>query len=83
MGIALFHGDFAWVLGGLVVFIGLMVFLIRLSRGHILSSILSMTVWYVVYSLHSGSNTGIMTATLAALLFDMIGIPMLKAFRPR
>ena len=83
MGIALFHGDFAWILGGLVVFIGLMVFLIKIARGHILSVILSLIVWVFVYKIHGGSNSGIMTATLAALLFDIFGLPMIKLFMRR
>ena len=80
MPVFLAHGDFAWILGGLVVFIGLMVFIIKLARGHILSTLLSALVWFFVYSLHKGSNVGIMTATLAALLFDTIGLPIIKLF---
>jgi hypothetical protein len=83
MGIALFHGDFAWLLGGLVVFVGLMVFLIKLARGHILSVLFSLIVWVFVYKLHGGSASGIMTATMAALLFDMFGLPLLRLFRKR
>jgi hypothetical protein len=83
MGIALFHGDFAWLLGGLVVFIGLMVFMIKIARGHIGSVLISAAVWYFVYSIHAGSNSGIMTATVAALLFDLVGLPMLKLFMKR
>lgn len=83
MPVFLAHGDFAWILGGLVVFVGLMIFLIKLARGHILSTMLSALVWFFVYSLHRGSNTGIMTATLAALLFDLIGYPLLRLFMKR
>lgn len=80
MGIALFHGDFAWLLGGLVVFAGLMIFLIKLVRGHILSVVLSVIVWIFVYKLHGDTNSGVMTATVAALLFDMVGLPILRLF---
>jgi hypothetical protein len=83
MPVFLAHGDFAWVLGGLVVFTGLMVLFIKIARGRILSTVLSCIVWYFVYKLHGGSNTGIMTATLAALLFDLIGLPILKLFARR
>jgi hypothetical protein len=78
MGIALFHGDFAWLLGGIVVFVGLMVFMIKVARGHIGSAILSIIVWVFVYTIHGGTGSGIMTATVAALLFDVLGIPLLK-----
>lgn len=83
MGIALFHGDFAWIIGGFVVFFGLMIFLIKIARGHVLSTFLSIAVWIFVYKIHSGSNAGIMTATLAALLFDMVGWPILRMFMKR
>lgn len=80
MGVILAHGDFAWVLGGIVAFVGIMVFLIKFARGDILGVVAGGAVWYFVYSLHAGSNSGIMTATLAALLFDFIGMPILKLF---
>lgn len=83
MGIALGHMDMGWIMGGIVVFAGLMIFMIKLVRGHILSSALSVAVWIFVYKIHSGTNTGIMTATLAALLFDMLGLPLLRALRRR
>ena len=83
MPVFLAHGDFAWVLGGVVVFVGLMVFAIRLASGKLLGTALSLIVWFFVYSLHRGSNVGIMTATLAALLFDLIGLPILKMYLKR
>ena len=80
MPVFLAHSDFAWVIGGVVVFVGLMVFIIKLARGHLLSTLVSAVVWIFVYSLHRGSNVGIMTATLAALLFDIFGYPLLRLF---
>jgi hypothetical protein len=83
MGIALFHGDFAWLLGGMIAFAGIMVFMWRVSRGHIGGVLMSAAVWYFVFSIHKGSNSGIMTATVAALLFDLIGWPLVKLFLRR
>lgn len=83
MGIALFHGDFAWLLGGMIAFTGIMVFMWRVSRGHVGGVLMSAAVWYFVFSIHSGSNSGIMTATVAALLFDLIGWPIIKLFMRR
>lgn len=74
------HSSMEWVMAGVVVFTGLMVFGIHIIRGHILSVILGAVVWFFVYSLHKGSTAGIMTATLAALLFDLFGLPILKLF---
>lgn len=74
------HSSMEWIMAGAVVFTGLMVFGIHIIRGHILSVILGAVVWFFVYSLHKGSTAGIMTATLAALLFDLFGLPILKLF---
>lgn len=79
----LFHGDFAWLLGGVVVFAGLMVLLLKVVRGHALSVVLSVIVWIFVYKLHGGTGSGIMTATVAALLFDLLGLPLLRLFMRR
>lgn len=78
--LTIFHGGFEWVMAGFVVFFGLMVFAIKLIRGHMLSTIISMAVWVFVFTLHKGSTAGIMTATLAALLFDTFGMPLFKLF---
>lgn len=83
MNVLLGHGDMTWLMSGAVVFIGLMVFLIKLVRGRIISVIASAIVWVFVYKIHSGSTAGIMTATLAALLFDVFGMPLLKVFMRR
>lgn len=72
------HAGFEWIIAGTIVFIGLMVFAINVRRGHIVSSLISLAVWVLVYKLHAGSTTGIMTATLAALLFDLIGMRILR-----
>lgn len=77
----IFHSDFMWILGGVIVFVGLMVFLAKIARGHIGSVIVSAIVWYFVYKIHGGTGQGIMTATLAALLFDMVGLPLLRLVR--
>ncbi len=81
--VTLFHGGFEWIMAGMVVFAGLMIFGFHIIKGHILSVIIGAVVWFFVYSLHKGSTTGIMTATLAALLFDLFGLPLLKLFSRR
>lgn len=80
----LFHGSFEWLMAGGVAFIGVMVLLIKLMRGHILAAVASVLFWMFVFSMHSGAGVhGVMTATFAALLFDTIGIPLLKFFAKR
>lgn len=81
--VTLFHGGFEWIMSGIVVFAGLIIFGIHIMRGQILSVVIGGMVWFFVYSLHRGSTTGIMTATLAALLFDLFGLPLLKLFSRR
>lgn len=80
---ALIHSSGDWLFAGLIVFIGIVVFSTRIMNGHIVSSICSAAVWLFVYSLHSGSTQGIMTATFAALLFDIVGIPLITLFTRR
>ena len=72
--LTLIHGSFEWLIAGGIVFIGLMVFMIKIA---------SACVWYFVYMMHRGSTQGIMSATFAALLFDMFGLPLLKLFAKR
>lgn len=80
---ALFHGSFEWIMAGAIVTLGLIVFGIKIMRGHIVSVVIGAIVWMFVYSLHSGSTVGVMTATFAALLFDLIGLPVIKLFSRR
>ena len=81
--LTLIHGSFEWLIAGGIVFIGLRVFMIKIARGHIMGTIASACVWYFVYMMHRGSTQGIMSATFAALLFDMFGLPLLKLFAKR
>ncbi len=75
---AIAHGSFEWLFSGLIVFIGLMVFLVKLNRGHIFDCMVGVAVWFFVYSIHGMSTTGIMSATFAALLFDLVGMRLLR-----
>lgn len=76
---ALGHASFEWLFSGAIVFLGLMVFLIKLNRGHILDCVVGACVWIFVYKIHGMSTTGIMSATFAALLFDLIGMRILRS----
>lgn len=76
---SLLHADFGWVIAGLVVFVGIIVFIHNIMAGKMLRTMCSSLVWFFVFTIHSGSTQGIMTATFAALLFDTIGYPLLGA----
>jgi len=77
----LLHSGFEWIFSGLIVFIGLMVFLIKLVRGHIFDCIIGIAIWIFVYTIHGMSTQGIMSATFAALMFDLIGMNLLRLAR--
>ena len=81
MSMFLAHGNVEWIVAGFVVFVGLMAFIYKLARFQIWDAMKSGTVWFFVYTLHSGSTAGIMTATLAALLFDVFGNPLMRLMR--
>jgi hypothetical protein len=74
------HADFGWIIAGAVAFLGIMSFGAKIMQGKILAVIPSIAVWIFVFNIHSGSTQGIMTATFCALLFDLIGLPILKLF---
>lgn len=81
MNMFLAHGNVEWIVAGFVVFIGLMIFIFKIIRFKVVDVLVGSTIWYFVYSLHSGSTAGIMTATLAALLFDLLGMPLIRLVR--
>jgi 4-amino-4-deoxy-L-arabinose transferase-like glycosyltransferase len=73
------HASIEFLLAGGIVFIGLMALIIRLVLGQIGHVTASVIVWIFVYSIHGGkANVGIMTATFAALLFDLFGFAIIK-----
>ncbi len=76
----LVHSNMDWLFAGLIVCIGIVVMLIKLARGQFISAFAGIAVWIFVFKLHSGSTTGIMTATFAALLFDTLGLPIIRFF---
>jgi hypothetical protein len=75
------HADFGWVVAGFIAFVGIIFFITKIVRGQIISATLSAFIWFFVYSMHSGSTQGIMTATFAALLFDMVGLPIINTVK--
>lgn len=81
MSMFLAHGNVEWIVAGFVVFLGIMVFLFKVVRLKLVDLMFAVPIWYFVYNLHSGSTAGIMTATLAALLFDVFGMPLLRLLR--
>ncbi len=82
MTMTLLHGSFEWLIAGGLAFVGLMFLGFKIVKFKFHEIAISLFVWYVVYKLH-GNNTavGAMTATVAALLFDSIGLPILMAFK--
>ena len=79
---ALLHSSLDWIFAGAVVWLGIMVFLWRIGRKQYAHVFASACVWLFVYKIHGGISTAsIMTATFAALLFDMSGMWILKQLK--
>lgn len=62
------HIDMAPMFYGLVLFIGLLVWVIKWSKGMFFSLFLDISVFFLVFKLHGGTMTGGMAATVAAIL---------------
>lgn len=62
------HIDMAPLFYGVVLFIGLMVWIVKWSKGMYFSLAIDILVFWFVFSLHGGTMTGGMAATVAAIL---------------
>lgn len=78
MLVSLVHGSMDWIMAGFIICLGLIVFLGKLVKGEIISFIIGGVIWAFVYKVHGGVSTAsIMSATFAALLFDLVGLRVL------
>lgn len=68
MNVLLSHIDWGPIVYGLVIFIGLLVMWYKLVTGRILSLLIDIGVFWLVFVLHGGTMTGGFAATVAALL---------------
>lgn len=72
------HSSFGWMLAGIVVVIGIVATSMHFITGKTKNLVISILVWIFVFKLHGGKSTeGIMTATFATVLFDLIGLPFI------
>lgn len=79
---ALLHSSMEWVGAGIIVWLGIMVFLWRVGQKQYIHVFASACVWIFVYKIHGAISTAsIMTATFAALLFDTFGLWILNFFK--
>ena len=76
--LALIHGSTEPILYGLVIFIGLLIMLNKLTSGNFLGFLCDAGVFWLVFSLHGHSMTGGFAATIAALLAGIFFPPMLR-----
>lgn len=70
------HIDFAPLLYGIVIFIGLAVMLGKVMAGRWLSLAIDISVFVLVFRLHGGTMAGGFAATIAALLAGLF-FPMM------
>lgn len=68
MNVLLGHLDFAPILYGLVMFLGLLVMEWKLTTGRWLGLIVDIAVFALVFKLHGGTMAGGFSAMVAALL---------------
>ncbi|MEI6738661.1 MAG: hypothetical protein WCL29_09325 [Pseudomonadota bacterium] len=80
MNILLGHIDFAPILYGAVMFLGLLVMWWKLTSGRWLGLIIDIGVFALVFKLHGGTMAGGFSAMVAALLAGLI-FPMLLGGR--
>ena len=72
MNLFLSHLDFAPLLYGIVMFLGLLVMWWKLTHQRWLSLVIDIGVFALVFKLHGGTMAGGFAATVAALLAGMI-----------
>ena len=82
MNVLLGHLDFAPLLYGTVMFLGLFVMYWKLTSGRWLGLIIDIGVFALVFKLHGGTMAGGFSAMVAALLAGLI-FPMLLGSRNR
>lgn len=68
MNIALGHIDFAPLIYGIIMFIGIAVMCWKLTHGRWLSLVIDIAVFALVFKLHGGTMAGGFAAMVAALL---------------
>ena len=73
--LTLLHGSFEPIIYGVVIFLGLYSMWYKLTRGKLLAFVAEVSVFILVFKLHSGTMVGGFAATIAALLSGLI-IPM-------
>lgn len=74
--IALLHSSMEPLIYGLIIFLGLFSMWYKLSHGKILSFMIEVSVFVLVFKLHGGTMNGGFAATVAALLAGII-FPMI------
>ena len=72
MGVALIHGSFEPLVYGLVITLGILSIVWKLTHGRFVAGFVEIIVFIIVFKLHGGSVTGGFAATIAALLCGLI-----------
>ncbi|MCL4682502.1 MAG: hypothetical protein KJZ92_14690 [Rhodocyclaceae bacterium] len=78
MNVLLGHIDFAPLMYGLVMFLGLMVMWWKLTHGRWLGLMIDIGVFALVFKLHGGTMQGGFAAMVAALLAGLVFPMMLR-----
>jgi len=78
VNVLLGHVDFAPLMYGLVMFLGLMVMWWKLTQGRWLGLMIDIGVFAMVFKLHGGTMQGGFAAMVAALLAGLVFPMMLR-----
>ena len=70
--LTLLHGSLEPLVYGVVIFLGLYSMFWKITHGKVLSFVIEVFVFALVFKLHGGTMTGGFAATLAALLAGFI-----------
>ena len=66
------HVDALPIIYGLAIFVGMLIILVKIKRGWWLGAIIDVLVFWFVFTLHGGTMTGALAATIAALLAGLV-----------
>jgi hypothetical protein len=78
MGVFLSHVDMTPVFYGLILALWALVILRNIIKLRVLNVALDIGVFYVVFSMHQGTMTGGMAATICGLVVSLFGTFMLR-----
>lgn len=63
---------------GLFMAVGVLVLIYRIARFQIGHLTMSLIIWYALYNMHGGSTEGGLAVMMAAIILDIVAVPLLR-----